>query len=91
MIPGWFWLYDHGHYRKGSPLQRLYYWLHWGMILLGAFFLVGATYGVVLEIKEAYANGTIGRRPAIRHIVDDYWLTKWLGSAFSCADNSNSS
>jgi hypothetical protein len=30
------------------------------MILLGIFFLVGATYGVILEIKDAYANGTIG-------------------------------
>ncbi|KKA17907.1 hypothetical protein T310_8149 [Rasamsonia emersonii CBS 393.64] len=72
MLPGWFWLYDHSHYREGTHLQTLYYWLHWGMILLGAFFLVGATYGVVLEINDAYANGIIG-------------------SAFSCADNSNSS
>ncbi|RFU28986.1 hypothetical protein B7463_g7359, partial [Scytalidium lignicola] len=72
MLPGWFWLYDHGHYRKGSVMQQLIYWLHWGMILMGIFFLVGATYGVILEINEAYADGTIG-------------------SAFSCADNSNSS
>lgn len=60
MLPGWFWLYDHSHYREGTHLQTLYYWLHWGMILLGAFFLVGATYGVVLEINDAYANGIIG-------------------------------
>lgn len=60
MLPGWLWLYDHGHYRKGSAVQQIIYWLHWGMILLGIFFLVGATYGVILEIKDAYANGTIG-------------------------------
>ncbi|KAH8810727.1 transmembrane amino acid transporter protein-domain-containing protein [Xylogone sp. PMI_703] len=72
MLPGWLWLYDHGHYRKGSATQQIIYWLHWAMIGLGVFFLVGATYGVILQINQAYADGTIG-------------------SAFSCADNSNSS
>lgn len=33
--------------------------------------MIGGTYGVVVQIKEAYASGQIG-------------------SAFSCADNSNS-
>ncbi|KAJ9630452.1 hypothetical protein H2203_000973 [Taxawa tesnikishii (nom. ined.)] len=71
MLPGWFWLYDHGHYRTGTAVQRLVYWIHWAIIALGVFFLGGGTYGIVLEIVDAYANGTIG-------------------SAFSCADNSNS-
>ena len=31
------------------------------MILLGAFVCVGGTYGVVMEIKEAYASGLIGQ------------------------------
>jgi hypothetical protein len=68
ILPGWFWLYDHGHYRKGTPRQILCYWLHWGMILLGVFFLVGATYGVALEIKEAYASGTIGEASWIENV-----------------------
>ncbi|PKY04508.1 amino acid transporter [Aspergillus campestris IBT 28561] len=71
-LPGWLWLYDHGDYKRGTLLQKIIYVLHVGMVLLGLFFLVGATYGVVMQIKAAYATGQIG-------------------SAFSCADNSNSS
>ncbi|KAL4882508.1 transmembrane amino acid transporter protein-domain-containing protein [Aspergillus karnatakaensis] len=71
-LPGWLWLHDHGHYRKGSLVQKVVYGLHVGLVLLGIFFLVGATYGVVKQIIDAYASGLIG-------------------SAFSCADNSNSS
>lgn len=59
-LPGWLWLYDHGHYKKGSLLQKIVYVLHVGMVLLGLFFLVGATYGVVMQIKAAYATGQIG-------------------------------
>ncbi|KAL3475833.1 transmembrane amino acid transporter protein-domain-containing protein [Aspergillus californicus] len=71
-LPGWLWLHDHGHYRQGTSLQKGLYVLHVGIVLLGLFFLVGATYGVVVEIVDAYGSGLIG-------------------SAFSCADNSNSS
>ncbi|KAL2835375.1 transmembrane amino acid transporter protein-domain-containing protein [Aspergillus pseudoustus] len=71
-LPGLLWLYDHGHYRKGTLVQKVVYLLHIGLVLLGIFFLVGATYGVVKQIIDAYATGLIG-------------------SAFSCADNSNSS
>jgi Transmembrane amino acid transporter protein len=60
-LPGWLWLHDHGVWRRGSPAKQITYWLHWGMILLGAFVCVGGTYGVVMEIKEAYASGLIGR------------------------------
>ncbi|KAL3465707.1 transmembrane amino acid transporter protein-domain-containing protein [Aspergillus heterothallicus] len=70
-LPGWLWLYDHGHYRKGSVTQKSIYALHLGLVILGIFFLVGATYGVIKQIIDAYATGLIG-------------------SAFSCADNSNS-
>ncbi|KAJ5863879.1 uncharacterized protein N7529_005795 [Penicillium soppii] len=71
-LPGFLWLHSNGHYRKGTLVQKVIYLLHWGMVLLGVFFLVGATYGVVIQIIDAYATGAIG-------------------SAFSCADNSNSS
>lgn len=60
ILPGWLWLYDHGHYRKGGLVNMTIYLLHWGMILLGFFFMIGATYGVAEEIKAAYASGAIG-------------------------------
>lgn len=59
-LPGWLWLYDHGDYKRGTLLQKVIYVLHVGMVLLGLFFLVGATYGVVMQIKAAYATGQIG-------------------------------
>lgn len=60
MLPGWLWLYDHPEYRRGSAGKQALYWFHAAFIPLGAFFLVGGTYGVILEIKEAYADGLIG-------------------------------
>ena len=60
MLPGWLWLHDHGHYLRGPSHRIVVYSLHWLMLPLGGLFLVGATYGVVLQIKEAYANGDIG-------------------------------
>lgn len=41
-------------------VQKIVYGLHMLMILMGAFFLVAGTYGVVIEINEAYATGEIG-------------------------------
>jgi hypothetical protein len=90
-LPGFLWLYSNGHYRKGSLVQKLIYLLHWGMVLLGVFFLVGATYGVVIQIIDAYATGAIGKFD-IPSTLHNLRLTFFLlGSAFSCADNSNSS
>lgn len=60
-LPGYLWIYDHGHYRTGSWKQAMIYWLHWLLILLGVFLTIGGTYGVVQNIIDAYANGTIGR------------------------------
>ncbi|KAF2222281.1 transmembrane amino acid transporter protein-domain-containing protein [Elsinoe ampelina] len=71
-LPGWLWLHDFGHYRKGSILKKLYWAYNVAIIILGLFLCVGGTYGVIEQIREAYSNGTIS-------------------SAFSCADNSNSS
>ncbi|KAF5864093.1 hypothetical protein ETB97_008499 [Aspergillus alliaceus] len=71
-LPGCLWLYDHWHYKNGTLKEKVVFLLHCGLVLLGLFFLVGATYGVVIQIIDAYSSGTIG-------------------SAFSCADNSNSS
>ncbi|KEZ45077.1 Transmembrane amino acid transporter [Scedosporium apiospermum] len=71
-LPGYLWIYDHGHYRKGGFLKATAYWLNWLMILLSVFLMIGGTYGVIQQVIDAYANGEIS-------------------SAFSCADNSNSS
>lgn len=61
ILPGWLWLYDHGHYRRGGLGRMILYGLHWGMILVGFLFLVGATYGVVLGINQTYHSGGVGR------------------------------
>lgn len=59
-LPGLLWLHDHDYYLKGSLVQKIKFFLHIGMVLLGIFFLVGATYGVILLIRAAYATGAIG-------------------------------
>ena len=89
-LPGFLWLHSNGHYRRGTLMQKTIYLLHWGMVLLGVFFLVGATYGVVIQIIDAYATGAIGTR-AILSFLQNILLTFYPGSAFSCVDNSNSS
>ncbi|SMR44960.1 unnamed protein product [Zymoseptoria tritici ST99CH_3D1] len=59
-LPGWLWLHDHMHFRKGSSGQQMAFWFHAAFIPLGAFFFVAGTYGVVQEIIAAYADGQIG-------------------------------
>ena len=62
MLPGWIWLYDHGHYKSGHGfVKMLMYWAHWLLIAIGALFCVGGTYGVIKEIVDAYASGLIGK------------------------------
>ncbi|KAF7164370.1 hypothetical protein CNMCM5623_008958 [Aspergillus felis] len=58
-LPGWLWLYSHKHYRQGSVGRLVIYSLHVGMILLGVFMTIGGTYGVVVQIMDAYHNGQI--------------------------------
>lgn len=50
MLPGGFWLYDHGSYRQGTTRQKVIYWSHWVLPLFGAFFLVGGTYATIKSI-----------------------------------------
>ncbi|KAI7306818.1 amino acid transporter [Hortaea werneckii] len=59
-LPGWLWIYDHKSWYKGSALQQAAFCFHAFLIPLGLFILVGGTYGVVEEIIQAYADGTIG-------------------------------
>lgn len=89
-LPGFLWLHSNSHYRKGTLVQKVIYLLHWGMVLLGIFFLVGATYGVVIQIIDAYATGMIGMFWCI--LTVELETNPFLsGSSFSCLDNSNSS
>jgi hypothetical protein len=60
-LPGYLWIYDHQHYRKGAWWQVMAYWLNWLMILLAVFLTVGGTYGTVQSIIDAYASGKIGK------------------------------
>ncbi|OQE42299.1 hypothetical protein PENCOP_c004G07635 [Penicillium coprophilum] len=59
VLPAWLWLYDHSSFRTGTAIQRLMYWAHVFLIPFGFFFIVGGTYGVGLQIRDAYAYGTI--------------------------------
>ncbi|TLD23557.1 neutral amino acid permease [Venturia nashicola] len=59
-LPGWLWLYDHMDYWKGGIVKKIQFLFHWFLIVLGAFFLVGGTYGVINQIIAAYASGEIG-------------------------------
>lgn len=92
MLPGWLWLHDHGYYRRGSLRQMVIYGLHCLMLPLGGLFLVGATYGVVLQIKVAYASGRVGMSiPSFcPSFYEDRLANEFVGGVFSCADNSNS-
>lgn len=71
-LPGWLWIYDHATYWKGTLWQKTLYMSHVVLICISIFLTVGGTYGVIVQIMDAYKDGSID-------------------SAFSCADNSNSS
>lgn len=60
-LPGYLWVYDHQHYRKGRAWQVVVYYLNWLMIALAVFLTIGGTYGVVQNIIDAYARGEIDR------------------------------
>ncbi|QDS70395.1 hypothetical protein FKW77_009309 [Venturia effusa] len=59
-LPGWLWLYDHKDYWKGPLIKKTQFLFHCFLIVLGAFFLAGGTYGVIEQIILAYASGEIG-------------------------------
>ncbi|KAF5980180.1 neutral amino acid permease [Fusarium bulbicola] len=59
-LPGYLWIYDHQHYRKGKMWQVVVYYLNWLMIALSVFLTIGGTYGVIQNIIDAYSQGLIG-------------------------------
>ncbi|PYH98673.1 hypothetical protein BO71DRAFT_447075 [Aspergillus ellipticus CBS 707.79] len=60
-FPGWLWIYSHGHYWGAEVgwTRRLVYGLHVLMIGLGVFMMVGGTYGVIVQIMQAYSSGEV--------------------------------
>ncbi|RAK98893.1 putative neutral amino acid permease [Aspergillus ibericus CBS 121593] len=58
-LPGWLWVYSHGDYWGGGVVKRGVYLLHVGLIVLGMFLTVGGTYGVIVQILDAYRSGEI--------------------------------
>lgn len=61
MLPGWLGCYDRWHWKSGNWWQQIAFWITAFMIPLGAFVCVGGTYGVVVQIINAYADGQIGK------------------------------
>lgn len=59
-LPGWLWCHDHMAWRRGLWWQQIVFWITAAMIPLGLFVCVGGTYGVVVQIDQAYASGRIG-------------------------------
>jgi len=60
ILPGFFWLHDFGHYRKGTMGEKVLWVGHWGIILLGTFLTVAGTYATIQSLIDAYAEGLIG-------------------------------
>ncbi|KAK4890654.1 hypothetical protein LTR27_010693 [Elasticomyces elasticus] len=61
IFPALLWMQDYRSYRSGSGTQRAIYGAHALIVLIGAFMVVGGTYGVAVSIKQAYASGMIGK------------------------------
>jgi hypothetical protein len=45
---------------KGTVIQRVVYLLHCGLVILGLLFLVGAMYGVIVQMSDSYNSGAGG-------------------------------
>ncbi|PYI30380.1 hypothetical protein BP00DRAFT_398642 [Aspergillus indologenus CBS 114.80] len=70
-LPGICWLYVnvyHGRVDRGEENEQSWYkrWtrvmliaVHVGLVLLGLFMMIGGTYGVVIQIQEAYRDGSV--------------------------------
>ncbi|GAA5859917.1 hypothetical protein JCM8547_004386 [Rhodosporidiobolus lusitaniae] len=73
ICPAMLFIFDYQKsYMRGSIWQKLFILMHYLVILIGAFQVVGGAYSSIQSIIDQYAAGTVS-------------------SAFSCADNSNSS
>lgn len=76
--------------KLGKVGRMATYWFHWVFfVLLGCFLMVAGTYATVVLIIDAYKAGTIGE--CLLSWSGKLFANDETGSAFSCADNSNSS
>jgi hypothetical protein len=87
-LPGWLWCHDNMSWRRGKLWQQIVFWITALMIPLGMFICIGGTYGVVVQIKDAYASGRIGESLCCGDLRVWRFANICLGSAFSCEDNS---
>lgn len=60
ILPGICWIYTHREYLGGGVRRTIVYGLHVFLIILGVFFTVGGTHGVVEQIIFAYRDHRIG-------------------------------
>ncbi|KAL4896036.1 transmembrane amino acid transporter protein-domain-containing protein [Aspergillus ambiguus] len=60
-LPGLLWVFSHGEYRRAGLYRAVVYGLHVLLILLGLFMMVGGTYGVIVQILNAYKSGKIDK------------------------------
>jgi hypothetical protein len=74
-LPGWLWCHDNMAWRRGSLRQQVVFWITAAMIPLGMFICVGGTYGVVVQIKDAYASGRIGKSEHLQGPDEDVLWT----------------
>ncbi|WVQ94030.1 hypothetical protein IAU59_001108 [Kwoniella sp. CBS 9459] len=61
IVPMTLWLYDFGHYRKGSAAQKGLWCFHVLFVAIGAFMTVGGSYAMVQSIIDSYAIGAVDR------------------------------
>lgn len=60
VLPPFLWFCLHRGYRRGSPLQQVYWWSHALIVLLGLFLVVGGTYANISNIVDQFRAGKVG-------------------------------
>ena len=91
MLPASFWLYDFKTWMTAtSSIKKAAWGFHVLMFALGAFICVAGTYSTIELIIQAYAAGEIGTF-RMTNALRCKGMLICTGSAFACADNSNSS
>ena len=73
VLPTILWFYDHWHYKSGTLVEKMKFYGHVLIFLVGVFMTIGGTYGVIVLIKQAYADGTIGKPTMSMMEFDTEW------------------
>jgi len=61
IFPALLWMQDFSAHRSGSAKQRVQYYFHIFVVLLGSFMVVAGTYSVSVAIRDAYRSGLISK------------------------------